>query len=198
MPFKHYPIHTNRDLYLWKIDETIEKLLVYQQNNFPQECKRYKNPQHIKQCLAKWLMINKLNISKLISKDSYGKSYLSDNRFISIAHSGAYVSILLSETDCGIDIENYRDKLIRIKNKFISPNDFIVADKQLHWMWTAKESIYKLYGKKSLSFKHDIQITHINFEENTGNAMLKNQYNIELFFKKMPENFIICMANYKN
>jgi len=93
-----------------------------------------------------------------------GKPILSDGVEISITHSYEYAAIILSSKPVGIDIEKQRDKIERIANKFVSTkeneylNTIVKRIKALTIIWGAKESIYKLYGEKGLSFKEHIDV----------------------------------------
>lgn len=87
-----------------------------------------------------------------------GKPHLEDGRHISITHSFEFTAIIISDVPIGIDIEKQREKIKRIAPKFIGyEEDFISSIdnpvKELTVVWGAKESMYKLYGKKGLGFK---------------------------------------------
>jgi len=194
MPLNYSKQTRDFSLYLWKIEENSDELLALNNGVFPDECKKYKRPLHQKQCLAKHLMFKHLNIENQIYKDSNGKPLLKNGQFISVSHAGNLVGIVISKEACGLDIEKNRSKILRVKEKFVSIDDFVPNDEYLHWIWTAKESIYKLHGKKALPLKA-INIVAINFDKQSGWAIL-NRRDIELFFIKAPENFIICIAKY--
>lgn len=99
-----------------------------------------------------------------LSYNEHGKPKLSDGVEISITHSGQYAGIILSSKPVGIDIEKQRDKIDRIAHKFISAKEegylSAIAErvKALTIIWGAKESIYKLYGEKGLSFKQHMDV----------------------------------------
>jgi 4'-phosphopantetheinyl transferase len=96
-------------------------------------------------------------INKLLDKDveikydDKGKPYLAkDNRHISISHSHNKLAIIINEHEStGIDIELIRDKVLKIKHKFLSESELKDAnddvDKLLIY-WAAKETLYKIYG----------------------------------------------------
>ncbi len=194
MPLKDFQIDEKLSLYLWKIDENADELLVLNNGMLPDECKEYKKTLHQKQCLAKYLIFKHLNIEDQIYKDSNGKPLLKNGQFISVSHTGNLVGIVISTEACGLDIEKNRPKILRVKEKFVSIDDFVPNDNHIHWLWTAKESIYKLYGKKAVPLK-SIKIIAIDFAKQYGWGIL-NRRDIELFFIKVPENYIICIARY--
>lgn len=77
---------------------------------------------------------------------------------ISISHSGAFALVLIAKKNCGIDIQENRDTLLRVKDRFCTKTDeTCLADaftitpevKELNLLWTVKEAI-----RKSLSHDH--------------------------------------------
>ncbi len=104
--------------------------------------------------------------------DEYGKPHLKDGKFISITHSFIYTGIIISNTQpVGIDIEKRRDKILRIAHKFtplqeyrsIANHDALIE--KLTIVWGAKESLYKIYGKKKLRFLQHIYIEDFSLHE---------------------------------
>jgi phosphopantetheinyl transferase len=116
--------------------------------------------------------------------DSYGKPYLKDGKHISITHSHTFSGIIISdEVHVGIDIEKQRDKILKIAHKFTPVEEYkTIANHEaliskLTIVWGAKESLYKIYGKKSLLFLHHIFIEDFNFidEKTTGAIRYEGQ-----------------------
>ena len=105
-----------------------------------------------------------------VEKDEFGKPHLSAKAAdISITHSSDYAAAVVSHAGpCGIDIEPVRDKLLRVSPKFLSEAELAHAAGDLDalcFYWTAKESVYKLYGRRSLIFKENIHIAPFAFAE---------------------------------
>ena len=114
--------------------------------------------------------------------DEFGKPHLKDGKFISITHSFTFSGIIISsENPVGIDIEKRRDKIVKIAHKFtpieayksIANHDALVS--KLTIVWGAKESLYKIYGKKKLLFLHHMYIDDFTFESNqtTGKILFE-------------------------
>ena len=98
-----------------------------------------------------------------IEKDEHNNPYLSEIQgFVSLSHTSNYaVAIVSLEGEVGIDIEKISNKLSRVAHKFLSEPERLHAGNDLLKMciyWCAKESLYKWYGKKNLSFKENIYI----------------------------------------
>jgi 4'-phosphopantetheinyl transferase len=155
---------------LWKITENSEVL--EKEASFSEEEKieltKISNPRRKKEWLAARVtlkrIMEKLNIPyEGIRKDESCKPYLIRNGYhISLAHSFPYAGAIVNRTSpCGIDIEKPKPALYFIAPKFLSEkeDEYIVKKPvDLCLAWAAKEVMFKLYGKKDLSFKDNLQI----------------------------------------
>ncbi len=99
----------------------------------------------------------------VLQKDEHGKPFLLDSTsHISLANSFPYAAAIFhQDTPVGIDIEKPSEKLIRVQHKFLHEDewpDFRDNPEKLCLAWCAKESLYKLFGRKDLSFKANICI----------------------------------------
>lgn len=104
--------------------------------------------------------------------DQFGKPHLKDGKKISITHSFTFTAIIISDDlHVGIDIEKQREKILKIAHKFTPIEEYnTIANvdakiSKLTIVWGAKESLYKIYGKKKLLFLHHIYIDDFKFED---------------------------------
>lgn len=109
---------------------------------------------------------------------------------IGISHSNEYVAVMKSSKRCGLDIELKQDKILGIKHKFVNEQeDFIFPQMSIkdrvHLIWGAKESLFKLYGKKKVDY-----INHLELKEGKDDS-------IEGLVKKEDES-ISCIGEYYN
>ena len=100
-----------------------------------------------------------------LSYNENGKPYLKDGKHISITHSFNFSAIIISNKPTGIDLEQKREKIIRIARKFTDfDNDFFdksnieQTTRQLTAIWGIKEAIYKYHSQKGLSLKQHINV----------------------------------------
>jgi len=82
---------------------------------------------------------------------------------ISITHSFPFAALALSKDKIGIDIERFNPKLVRLKDKFIKPEErhFIPADREIEYLtiiWSVKESLYKIHHSKHWSLKKHYEV----------------------------------------
>lgn len=140
--------------------------------------------------------------------DNKGKPYLvGDNRHISISHSHDMLAVIVNEKEStGIDIELIRDKVLKIKHKFLTNEELIEANDDIEKLliyWAAKETLYKIYGLKEVDFiahlfvkpftKHKLgtiigEINLPNFKENFElNYQILNDYVLVYASKKITQ-----------
>jgi len=112
--------------------------------------------------------------------DTYGKPHLKDKNYLSISHSFTFTAIIISKkTPVGIDIEKQRDKIVKIAHKFTPVEEYnTIANHEalvskLTIVWGAKESLYKIYGKKKLRFIHHIYIEDFLFTDTKTTGVIK-------------------------
>lgn len=155
---------------LWKIEETEEELLSFLQLDDAERAKlkslaKGKRTLHwlATRVVLRYLLGTKEYIN--CPSDANGKPYLPDFPYeISLTHSYDYAGVMLSTKGyCGIDLEIVKDKVTRIKDKFLKPEElaFIEPENevdQLYACWCAKEAVYKLQGNRGVSFLHHIRI----------------------------------------
>lgn len=119
-------------------------------------------------------------LNHLLGSEDYELTYTVHNKpfiknsevHISISHSHDKLAIILNKTEnTGIDIEQVRDKVLRIRHKFLNAeeSDFVKNDIEKHLtIWAAKEAMYKAYGLKGVDFKEQMCVQKIENSEVFG------------------------------
>jgi len=191
-------ISPKSSLYLWNITESLTGLLSLLTKSASNEYLRYRSPEHQKQYLAKKILLQYLSIEDKLSYLDSGKPVLNNNQHISISHSGNWVVISIASQETGIDMESANPKLLKIASKFVHPSEKNIFEtgktEDLQFIWTAKESIYKLAGQKGLSFKNDIILHQFDRKKKMAYALLHQKKKIKIFFNKINPNLIISQA----
>jgi 4'-phosphopantetheinyl transferase len=164
-------------LLLWKLTETESELRETLGNGFnSEELSSISHPQKIREWLASRMLI-KVLVEQFgityagLHKDQHGKAFLINNdSHISITHTFEYVAVAINPfAAVGIDMEKSDPKLQRTANKYLSPSEFEHAKNELPNLsiyWCAKEALYKMYGKKKISFKDSIYIHPFSVDNN--------------------------------
>jgi phosphopantetheinyl transferase len=114
-----------------------------------------------------------------IYKDAFGKPHLNQLPFhISIAHCFPLaVGALHQYQPVGIDIERPREKLLRIGDRFLNPEEALAAGTDLDLLckfWASKEVLYKIYGRKKLIFKENMSVAIHRENEINGLILMED------------------------
>ena len=173
--YKTLTIDASTKLLIWKIEEPLAVLLkgTVLTKSSRTRLDSMKSELHQKGFLSVRHLLKEAGYSDNdLFYDEFGKPYLKDGKHISITHSYTFSGIIISDVvPVGIDIEKQRDKILKIAHKFtpfeeyktIANHDALIS--KLTIVWGAKESLYKIYGKKKLLFLHHIFIKDFNFSD---------------------------------
>lgn len=170
------PLHTDKKInehariVLWRIEEPVDWFLS-QLHLDDEELKKY-TEFRTDQRRAHWLAYRHIlkNVVKKgdeirVRYDENSKPFidLSDDH-ISVSHSGEYAAVIISHLHpVGIDIEQISPRLHKVADKFMNEKEageglkkMSTSDLCLHW--SAKEALYKLYGKRNLDFRDHLHV----------------------------------------
>jgi phosphopantetheinyl transferase len=171
-------IDENTSVGLWKITETPDELehqLQLKEHELLLLRSLSKEKRNLHWLATRVLLRKMLNTNEYIDcqADENGKPILINHpHHISLSHSYDYAAVMISKTKkVGIDIEIIKDKIIRVQNKFMSEDELSFIEEQnrieqLYVCWCAKEAVYKLHGKKEISFKDHIRLAEFKYSEN--------------------------------
>jgi 4'-phosphopantetheinyl transferase len=128
-----------------------------------------------------------------ISKDAHNKPNLVEHPayHCALSHSHGVAAALLSDRVCGVDLQRFTDKMDKLASKFVNEPEFQLLEQypsshrldMLHQIWSAKEAMYKVYGRKSLDFKEHL---HVQDFTNISSGSIRKQ-----------NEEILCTLNYQ-
>lgn len=102
-------------------------------------------------------------------KDSFGKPHLPNGKGqISLSHCKDFAAVAYHPLQpVGLDMEYLSDRIVTIAPKFIRPEETFLLEEYgeirgAMLIWSAKESLFKLYGRKSLNFRKHLLISKHN------------------------------------
>ena len=100
-----------------------------------------------------------------VLKYDTGKPYLKDTvHHISISHTTAFAAVMVNPNkSVGVDLEMVNPKVERIAHKFLREDEIsaIHPDEKIEKLilyWSAKEALYKMFGKNQVEFKTHLLI----------------------------------------
>jgi phosphopantetheinyl transferase len=162
--FFQHQINESTRLGIWKIEETEG----YFKGNVPLH-RDVTHPRKRLQHLAGRFLLQYLFADfpyELLRIADTRKPYLEDERYhFSISHCGDYAAAIVSRSSrVGIDIEIPVDKLLLIRQKFLTVEE---EERMKSWLsgnerlgltrlWSAKEAVFKWYGNGGLDFRLDM------------------------------------------
>ena len=191
-------ISNNISLSIWSIEESLDFFLsnLRLTKNCEQRLDKLKSDEMKKQFLAvrKLIQLNGISLDSL-SYSSEGIPFLNNEKNISISHTKGFSAIAISPKPVGIDIQDFRDKILSISKKFINSNERDLIDpssiKELTLVWCIKEATYKVHRKPGLDFKDEIKIQSIS------NNLSHSTVEVEKLDKKyFFESFNITESDY--
>jgi len=173
----------NTKILIWKITETFDEL-------FSQVILKEKTNERLQTMKSETHQRAFLSVRKLLQEtghndvqlhyDEFGKPHLDNENHISITHSFDFSAIILSDKNVGIDIEQRREKIIRIADKFVDKSEFEFLNKEnlqdyiskLTVIWGIKEAIFKIRNEKGISFKDHIFVAPFEIKDTKTEALL--------------------------
>lgn len=206
MPLKKLKDTDTGTLGVWEISES-EQELAENCPLTPDETLELSSIHHLtkrKEFLAGRLVLREVLRNRNISfqgiyKDSCGKPFLVNSGYhISLSHSFPFACAIINpESAVGIDIEKPQEKLLKISSRFLSPKEKLeVADNvQKHCIfWSAKEVLYKIYGRKKLIFNQELFVNLVPQVDGTLEGAIKtHQYHKSYRLKYFSfHEYIIC------
>tara|TARA_B100001250_G_scaffold414308_1_gene451856 strand:- start:538 stop:1158 length:621 start_codon:yes stop_codon:yes gene_type:complete len=175
MPIEKINKTKNYTCVFWKIEENLDTLLEKLKANSTElkQLDQITNLNRKKQNITARLILNYLSKKKtnlLYTKN--GKPYCNNFNHISISHSKKYCILLKSEKPAGVDIQHKHKNIEKLIPKFIHKEEEKKIDKKniipnLHFIWCAKEAIYKTLNT-SCSLKENIFVNKIKNTRNTN------------------------------
>ena len=181
-------------LFVEKIDlsvnelEKIVELTTDEQNRY---AKLKNEKRKIEWLGTRYLVQHFYNKNSSIIYNDEGKPSLSTGEQISISHSYGVVGVFISNKQyIGLDIEQKREKIDRIKHKFLSKSELEFVENSsnkietLTSFWSCKEALLKMYGKTDLIFEEELAVDlsedKIIGEIKTSDFYLKAELNINI------------------
>ncbi|WP_347173523.1 4'-phosphopantetheinyl transferase family protein [Polaribacter uvawellassae] len=204
--YKTIIVNNATKVLIWKIKESFEELSfgIHLTDKSQERLDSMKSELHQRGFLSIRHLLKEVGLVDAdLSYDEFGKPHLKNGKFISITHSFTFTGIIISDdVPVGIDIEMQRDKILKIAHKFTPFQEYkTIANhtaliSKLTIVWGAKESLYKIYGKKKLRFLENIYIDDFKFEdeETSGRIDYNGETNTYQVYFLEFENFTCVFA----
>jgi phosphopantetheinyl transferase len=182
--YKTITVNPTTKVSIWKIEESFETLSegISLTGNCSGRVENMKSDLHRRGFMS---IRNLLALGGYTDHDLYydenGKPHLKDKKHISITHSFNFSAIIISDVEVGIDIEKQRNKILKIAHKFTPIEEYrTIANedammRKLTIVWCAKESLYKSFAEKGVSFLENIYVEDFALDETKTTATVTYQ-----------------------
>lgn len=177
--YKTITVSPTTKVFIWKIEESFEELSagIDLTDNCANRVANMKSDLHRRGFMSvRHLLALEGYTDHDLFYDENGKPHLTDGKHISITHSFIFSAIIVSDIEVGIDIEKQRNKILRIAYKFTPIEEYrTIANhdalmRKLTIVWAAKESLYKSFAVKSVSFLQHIYVEEFMLDNNHTTA----------------------------
>lgn len=117
-------------------------------------------------------IIDEKHVDSIISKDLHGKPYF-PKKELHINYSHCATHLFWGENPqfaLGVDVEIDRFQLQRVAHKYCNETELNYTDNGVNTallvaIWSAKEAMFKAYGKGTIDFRKDMQIEPFTVQE---------------------------------
>ena len=160
MPIFKEIISEQTQILIWKYsdEEEFSADLISDEKEF--ENLKQKSPKRLIEKQMVRQMLRKILPNHKIRYHENGQPYLEPfDKFVSVSHSFPYAVLAISEKKIGVDIEQVKDRIDKIKLKFLHSTeiDWLGRVKSgiehLTAIWCIKEALFKIHSSKQWSFK---------------------------------------------
>lgn len=172
--YKTITVNPHTKVFIWKIEESFDVLSegINLTKNCANRVLNMKSDLHRRGFMSiRHLMALEGFTDHDLYYDENGKPHLTGDKHISITHSFNFSAIIISDIEVGIDIEMQRHKILRIAHKFTPLKAYkIFANedalmRKLTIVWCAKESLYKSFAEKGVSFLENIYVEEFMLDD---------------------------------
>ena len=160
MPIFKEIISEQTQILIWKYleEEKFSADLISDEKEF--ENLKQKSPKRLIEKQMVRQMLKKILPNHKIRYHENGQPYLEPfDKFVSVSHSFPYAVLAISEKKIGVDIEQVKDRIDKIKHKFLHPKEIDWLSRaeseieHLTAIWCIKEALFKIHSSKQWSFK---------------------------------------------
>ncbi len=190
-------------VWVWKIEEKTDLSIIDEMLQiYPEEISLFKNTRRrLQWAISRKIVFDNYAGKKVIQKENGYPVIEGEKVFLSISHCKDLLVVKTSIIPCGIDIEEISERIIKIKDKFLSEKEKVMFEKNTENLliaWTVKESLYKMLNVPGIEFKSQFFIETIDHYTGTIKARYNlNKENFPLFvdlkFEKI-ENYIFTQT----
>ena len=165
---------TNPLMGVWRMTESVEELLALLDR--PEEqadfLRRVTAESRRRERLASRVLLKQLiGEEPRVDYRPSGAPFLVDRSLaVSISHTRDYAAVILGAAPTGIDIEYRSDRVLRIRSRFMTPEEERAIDpahevEHLLLHWCAKETLFKIIDQEGIDFQSQLRVHPFPYAE---------------------------------
>lgn len=140
----------------------------------------FKSLSRKREFMATRILFRHLFDGEVLKYTSNRSPYIDNKGYISISHNKHTTVIAYNHSfPVAVDIETIQEKACRLWPKFLSEaeaEDFDVKNpKEMSMVWSLKETLYKLAGRRGIIFKEQLQLKRLDDLLFDGRILLDDQ-----------------------
>ena len=93
-----------------------------------------------------------------------GRPFFRDRRLqLSISHTFGYAAVLFSEEyEAGLDIEVFSERIVKLKERLIGPEEAAETTYEILLHWSAKEAVFKILDEEGIDFRKNLTVQNLS------------------------------------
>ena len=188
---------------VWKIDESEEELsgiIPFTSGMKPSLSKLHNSSRRLEWLASRALLYQITGSVPQVEYNESGQPYIPNlDKNISITHTVGYAAIVVGKSTTGIDIECPSERILRVSERFIHPNEkiYISPEKAIDYytlIWCAKETLFKIIAQQGVIFNEELEVFPFTIENEgvlNSKVSIKKDIMYQLFYITCSDYFLV-------
>ena len=150
---------------IWKITETFDELcdMLPHSAYYREHASRFAAERRRLEYVAVRLLIFTLTGEELqVEYLPSGRPFFR-GRKLSISHTFGYAAGLFSEEyEAGLDIEVFSERIVKLKERLIGPEEAAETTYEILLHWSAKEAVFKILDEEGIDFRENLTVQNLS------------------------------------
>ena len=121
------------------------------------------------------------------------------DRWISVAHGGERVAVVIADSPVGVDIESISRDFDRVAPRYMTEEELTLSEDS-RWacfVWCAKEAMYKLYGRRGVELRGELRVDSFDGESMTLYGGMVNMAQSVVKISLYEDDIVVAIATYR-
>lgn len=122
-----------------------------------------------------------------------------ENRWISVAHGGESVAVVVADKPVGVDIESLSRDFDRVAPRYMTAEEFALSQ-DARWscfVWCAKEAMYKLYGRRGVELRGELRVDSFDSASMTLYGGMVDMAQVVVKISIYDDDIVVAVATFR-